>query len=290
MTTYNVIGAGLAGSLVTRLLRKHGFQVRLYDDADPFSGSRASSNLYCAHWLSKFGSESRRGIDVLEHLFPDQIDQPFSRGIADAAKIRHIAQRYLLVEPDVAGRVELGRTMGTPYDSWEYVTTHGGGRNYEGPIVLCCGHRANQLFPGAHPDLSILVGHCLKVKGVLPPSTSSITLPLPYRHAKLYQFDPETIYFADSTRLALKSFEKRKVDLERELRDKCRDALDAVDLGNDIGMEDVEYLVGYRPCTKSSFGELRRLAPQVWSINGGGKQGMVAYAKLAADLLEELKK
>src|ERR1051326_4255202 len=103
----NVVGSGIAGSLVTRLLRKHGHEVLVFDDDDKFSGSKASSNLYYSHWLRKFSSDQAyNGIKTLETLFPPgQIDKPFSSGIAEAIKVKHIAQHNLLVEPDVKQRV-----------------------------------------------------------------------------------------------------------------------------------------------------------------------------------------
>lgn len=260
----SVIGAGIAGSIVTRLLRKRGHQVRVFDDGDVLAGSRASSNLYVASWLKKFGSSSAAlGIEVLESLFPQElIDQPFSRGIADAAKVRHIAQRHLLVEPD-----EVGTVKGIVVD--------------KDPIVLCTGYRT-ELWPANVPKPEVLVGHCLHIHGELEPGQSSLTMPLPYKHHKLYQMAPGVIYFANSTALKLSSFEKRKDELKAKLIEQAEAAL-----GRKITV--CSYLVGYRPCIPGhEFGELRTLAPGAWSVNGGGKNGMVAYAALAHRLAEEI--
>lgn len=272
----NVVGAGIAGSIVARLLRKKGHQVRVIDDGDRFSGSGASSNLYIASWLKKFSVDATKGIDVIESLFPaSAIDQPFSKGIGDAMKVRHIAQRHLLVKPDVVSQVALmQRPMGPP------VLLDGTGTEVQGPVVFCLGYRAEDVL-GPKFKTDVLVGHCLLLKGRLEPGQSSLTMPLPYRHQKIYQFDDETIYFADSTRLKLTSFwgkdsgEKRK----QELIKKATAALGEREIK--------EHRVGYRPITPGhDFGVLQPVADGMWSINGGGKNGLVAYAKLAAELSE----
>lgn len=277
-TTINVVGAGIAGSLVARLLRKLGHQVRVFDDNDPCAGSRASSNLYIASWLKKFNQDASDGIQILESLFPpEQIDNPFKKGIMDALKIKHIAQKHLMVEPDVREKVT-GLWPGGVETSE---------KRHEGPVVLCMGYRAGELVSGSvHSGLDVLVGHCLLIKGVLPPGTASITMPLPYRHLKCYQLDDETIYFADSTRLTRKSFEKRKDQLLLDLTKKATTHLASLGMSKAFGFE---HRVGYRPVVPGrDFGELVKIAPNMWSINGGGKNGLVAYANLAAQLAEEL--
>lgn len=275
----NVIGSGIAGSLVTRLLRKNGHEVLVFDDEDKFSGSRASSNLYVGSWLRKFTSEQAyKGIKTLESLFPsNQINKPFSRGIADAIKVKHIAQKHLLVEPDVKERV-IGVSLNSPS---ELITASG--RVFEGKTVLCTGWRAFELLEGFKP--SVLVGHCLLINGKLEPGMARLTMPLPYRHEKLYQFDENTIYFADSTRLTLKAWESRKDELRNELLNKFW----TKNLPNWETYSLKEYRVGFRPIVEGyDFGQLRRVADSVWLVNGGGKNGLVAYAYQASRLLEEI--
>ncbi len=269
--TINVVGAGIAGSLVTRLLHKNGFTVRVFDDQDKYAGSMASSNLFIASWLKKFESSSARlGISVLEELFKDKIDQPFERGIADAAKVKHIAQRHLLVDADFeeevrglyVGGVETSKTR------------------WPGRTVLCCGARIAELAPGEKVDA--LVGHCVFLQGKLPPGFSSLTMPLPYRHFKLYQYSDNQIYFADSTAVKKDVYWKRREELQAKLLERARAAT------NDL-FPVLAVRVGYRPCLDGfPFGKLTALAPGVWSVNGGGKNGLVAYAALAHRLVQEL--
>lgn len=270
--TINVVGAGLAGSLVARVLRARGRDVRVIDDVDVRSASRASSNLYIASWLKKFSSSAAsNGIRVVEELFAGKIDQPFSRGIADAMKVRHIAQQHILVEPDVVSTVL--RTDCLP----GVMTTD---RFYEGPTVLCCGYRGAELVPGL--EIDVKVGHCFHFKGRLPEGRSSLTLASPYVHAKLYQLDEDTIYFADSVAVTRSAYEKRS----RELMD--RTLARAVSLmGYEPEVKSI--LVGYRPFIAGhDFGYLAQVRPGVWVLNGGGKNGIVAYADAADRLAKEI--
>ena len=282
----NVVGAGIAGSITARLLRKNGFQVRVFDDGDPLAGSRASSNLFIASWLKKFESSSARlGISVLEDLFAGKIDQPFSRGVADAIKVRHVAQRHLLVEPDEVVKITgLDPKRGL---MWR----QDGVKLCEGPIVLCTGCRTALL--GEEPIPEPLVGHCALFRGRLQEGRSSLLMPLPYRHFKLYQYDEDLIYFADSTALKPESYRKRRSELQSRLVDNARAAMTAEIRGLDKPPLPplVEIRVGHRPCLPGHpFGRLRTVAPGVWSMNGGGKNGMVCYAALAHRLLQELKR
>jgi glycine/D-amino acid oxidase-like deaminating enzyme len=266
-----VVGAGLAGSIAATALRKSGHEVVVIDDNQPLSGSKASSNLYIAAWLKKFvSSATSEGIKFLEEMYRDQIDHPFSSGIAVAAQIKHIAQRNILVEPDVVG------TVVRITDS--QVTLSNGTQIDHDKLLLCCGAFIDQLVKNPH-RVSPLVGHALFMEGRLPEGAAKITVPTPYKHHKLYQFDNDTIYFANSTGLAKPSFELRHAELKQKL---ISDAKKALGLREEDSLPRIkEYRIGYRPVggePNSDFGELRMLSKNIWSINCGGKNGLVAYA------------
>jgi glycine/D-amino acid oxidase-like deaminating enzyme len=284
VNTINVVGAGIAGSLVARVLRARGHTVRVIDDCDVNSASRASSNLYIGSWLKKFGSPAAsNGIRVVEELFAGKIDQPFSRGIADAARVRHIAQRHLLVDPDVVGTATSVHQVDDPfppnYGGGVKVSVLGG-RFFPGRTVICTGYRGAELVPGLKVDVK--VGHGIHFRGRLPEGKSSLTLASPYTHAKLYQLDEDTIYFADSVAVTRGTYDKRR----KELMD--RTMARAVKL---IGFEPEvkSILVGYRPFVSGhDFGYLAQVKPGVWVLNGGGKNGIVAYADAADRLAKEI--
>ena len=92
------------------------------------------------------------------------------------------------------------------------------------------------------------------------------------------------VYFADSTRLKPESFWDRP-GLRSELEKKAWRAL-----GRELPI--LEYRVGYRPVVKGhDFGYLLKVPGAevpTWVINGGGKNGLIAYALRASELLQEL--
>lgn len=271
--TVNVVGAGLAGSIITRLLRAEGFNVRVFDDGDKFSASQASSNLFVASWLSKFKSEdAATGIRVLERLFPKEIDQPFASGIVSALQVRHVAQRYVLVPTSHARGVRSVVNEGLVDIK---------GDQWGGPTIICTGYRGAELVPGLKIDVK--VGHALFIEGQLKPGQSCLSLVSPYVHQKLYQFDEDTIYFADSVAVPLDRYDMEEDGLLFRTRKRARKAL-----GYEPKIKKV--LVGYRPIVKGSdFGLCIEPQPGVFVLNGGGKNGMVAYAAQADKIVSRLK-
>jgi glycine/D-amino acid oxidase-like deaminating enzyme len=276
--TVNVVGAGLAGSITATVLRSNGFDVRVIDDGDRRSASQASSNLFVASWLKKFSSgEAANGIKILEELYGPHIDQPFSGGIAAAGKVRHIAQRHILVKPDVQGAVLQVTPDGVDVAVNHMVET----QTFHGPTVLCVGYRSAELCGTQGPAVWVKVGHCYLFRGELQEGKSRLAIVSPYTHEKLYQFAPGLIYYADSVAVKLDVYRKRQQELAERTRARAR---------KHVGdLEIVEHRIGYRPFVDGhDFGYAELVRPRVWAVNGGGKNGMVAYANAASKVLTQL--
>jgi len=268
----NVIGAGLAGSIVTHVLRDRGYECQVFDDKDKFSASEASSNLFIRHWLKRFMDRGAgKGVDTIERLFDGVIDEPFAKGLGYAMKVRHIGQRHIIVEPDIVGTVD----EITP----DHVKIVGCSTEFEGPTVVCTGYRAEELV--TDPGVTVKVGQCSFFRGNLAQGEAQISMISPYRHQKLYQFAPGVIYYSDSVALQLKQYNKRREEVVATSLERARK------LVGDRPM--IEMKVGYRPITKGhNFGRLIRHNERLWSVNGGGKNGIAAYAYLAENLANEL--
>lgn len=265
MERINVIGAGLAGSIVTHVLRDRGYECRVFDDEDKFSASEASSNLFIRHWLKRFMDRGAgNGVDIIERLFDEVIDEPFAKGLGYAMKVRHIGQRYIIVKPDIVGTVD----EITPF----HVKIRGCSTEFEGPTVVCAGWRAKELVE--NPGVTVKVGQCSFFRGNLDQGEAQISMISPYRHQKLYQFAPGVIYYSDSVALQLDQYTKRRDEVVKTSIERARR------LVGDRPM--IEMRVGYRPITKGhDFGRLIRHNERLWSVNGGGKNGIAAYAYLA---------
>lgn len=268
----NIIGAGLAGSIVSHVLLDQGVQVRVFDDDDKFSASRASSNLFIRHWLKRFMDRGAgNGVDIIERLFPTQCDEPFKKGLGYAAKVRHIAQRHIIVPVDIAGTVD------EILDSGVKIT--GCDTEFVGPTVVCTGWRADELVEGC--DVTVKVGQCTFWKGTIPEGEASISMLSPYRHQKYYQFAPGVIYYSDSVALSLEAYTKRREEVVATSIERARKFVGDAEM--------IEMRVGYRPIVKGhDFGRCLRHSEAVWSVNGGGKNGIAAYAHLAEKLATEM--
>lgn len=257
----NIVGAGLAGSIVARVLREEGHTVRVYDDFDPFSASRASSNLYCAGWLKKWaGDETARGIEVLDRLFADSVQLPFG---GSALNVKLVQTQHVLLQPDVNMRVE--RLEDLPRDA--------------DTTVVCTGHRARDLLPEM-PEVWSKVGHCLLFKGQWD-GPAHLSFVSPFTHQKVFQYDAEHIYYADSVAVLRDKYFQRQGELLR--RTKVR--------ASKFGLRnETEYRVGFRPFIDGyPHGYVAHVRPSVYAVNSGGKNGMVAYAWAAVRLAETLR-
>ncbi|KKN53708.1 hypothetical protein LCGC14_0599630 [marine sediment metagenome] len=271
----NVIGAGLAGSIVTHVLRERGLGVRVFDDQDKFSASEASSNLFIRHWLKRFMDRGAgNGVDIIERLFGEHIDEPFAQGLGYAMKVRHIAQRHIIVTPDIVGTVNTIMPTG--------VTIQGCDTKWPGPTVICTGHRAATEL-AKEKDVTVKVGQCSFWAGDIEPGEATISMLSPYRHQKFYQFAPGVIYYSDSVALKLDAYNKRKDEVVATSLERARKFVGDRKL--------LEMKVGYRPITLAhDFGRVHEVAENCWSVNGGGKNGIAAYAHLAEELYKEITK
>jgi glycine/D-amino acid oxidase-like deaminating enzyme len=293
-----IIGGGIAGSLMHHVLKMRGISSEVWDNKEPGTASRASSNLYIASWLKKFVStDVFLGISVIEEVFKGKINHPFEGGIGDAMKVRHINSRDLLVEPHHSGFVSLGVEPGEDNGILTMRVRHGDSRSHtfsyiehDGRVILARGVNDADMMP-FHPNLEGMWGHCVRFRGNLPKGAASLKMPIPYKHFKFYQAEPEVIYFADSTTLARDTFFKRQPELREKLMQRAKDAFIGAGLDpNDYPM--IDYVAAARPIIKSKpFGEIVRRTysnARVFSMNGGGKNGIVAYAAMAAKIADEL--
>ncbi len=273
--TINVVGSGMAGSLVARVLRQKGYDVVVIDNNDMFSASKASSNLFINSWLKKFSAvEAANGIKILRRLFDEgQIEKPFAQGLGYAMEVEHIPQRHLLVEPNVKKEVQAVDNSGVLLEDATFLP---------GLTIVCTGHNPINRMKTPVTDLQIKVGHCYLFRGRLKEGQSRIALVSPYTHEKLYQFDDETIYYADSVAVKPETYWK---DQNKFLSRTLRRAEGHIGLSHELkGVS-----IGYRPIMKGHpFGKLERHDSRVWSLNGGGKNGLVAYSHHAERFADEL--
>lgn len=272
--TINVIGAGLAGSIVTTHLRCQGFQVRVFDDKDKYAASPPSDNLFTPSWVTRFDkAKVQTGFLMLRELYGNKIVHPFASGIKDAPKVNQIPVQDILVKPDVVSKV-------TKISSEGVATIR---QSYAGPTIICAGYRAPELMAvGGGLKVWARIGHCYLFEGRLAPGQSRLGMWAPYRHEKLYQYDKNTVYYADTVALLIDEYERRAQEVQRLTLQHARQHV------GDMPLK--KMMIGYRPIVEHhEFGYCHEDARNVWHVNGGGKNGLVVYGWCAAQVCAELK-
>jgi len=281
----NVIGAGLAGSIVSTHLRREGFKVRVIDDADKKAGSPPSDNLFTPSWVTRFDrGKVDTGFRLLQELYGPKIVHPFASGIKDAPKVKQIPVQAVLVKPDVVGKVEQLTGEGVRV----LLSGKGTMKTFDGPTIICAGYRAPELAPiglyghGSSLKVWARIGHCYLFEGRLAPGQSRLGMWAPYRHEKLYQYDEDTVYYADTVALLIDEYEKRAQEVQ---------ALTLRHARQHVGdMRVKKMMIGYRPIVEHhEFGYCGEDHPNIWHVNGGGKNGLVVYGWCAAQVCAEFK-
>lgn len=251
-----IVGNGLAGSIACHALRAAGLKPFVIADNGEFAATSASSNLYCASWVSKWSRIGTAGIEMLEKLFPDYEQVPFA-----GLDVRRIANEHLIVEPDLWGTVACVRKDGK-------LQMDGGKKVPADVVIWCTGWRSEEVT-------SIKTGHGIFFHGE---HDSHLSFWAPFKQVKIFQHSPGVVYFGDSTAILDKNY--------------CQDHVDkSLERAAKYGLTDVkEIVVGKRPMIHGSpYGQLIRREHSI-VMNGGGKNGMPAYAALSIRLCQMIER
>lgn len=255
-----IVGNGLAGSIMCRLLKKRQpkWEVVVMANDAPMSASKASSNLFCDSWVKKWHGGGRRGLEILHELYEDAITIPFP------IEVKRVEQ--VMCAPDII-------------DTCTFVddgVAIGGEGEYTFDKVILCTGPSKLLVDG--PPIQVKTGHALifsqpwEGPGVIKPVR-------PYCQEKIMPWRGCLTYYADSVAIIDKNYWKRREELVKRSKGQA--------LKHGLTSNCVE-LVGQRPVMKHHpYGWWVRYGNRL-AINGGGKNGMVAYANIAERVLESI--
>jgi hypothetical protein len=252
MGTVAVIGAGLAGQIVARTLASHGRQPIVYDPGCTYSGTAASSNLFANSWVKKWAKDGRAGIEHLHNLFPNTVGMPFM-----GVDVRRVSMEPIGVVPRrVEDVVDAGNAVVLDDNSFH---------DY---AVLCVGWRSSLVD-------SVKVGHALRFVGEC--HKPIIETYAPFKQVKIFQESEGVVYFGDSTAVNRENYNKRQDELlERSMKLAAKYGLTG----------EPEITVGYRPVVNAHPYGVMKKDGRVFHINGGGKNGLVAYAARALEMIQ----
>lgn len=260
-----IVGGGLFGSIAAEALRKAGMDVCLIDDGRPRSGSRAAGCLMKPSWLQKMGrSNVDASFSLLDRLYglrtvslkagPLTVDAKWINPdvVMSSERItRHVAK----VASFPGGNRVRFRDM-EPMDAKV--------------VIVAAGAWTRELINGAP-----IVGKAgVSVRLNSPPTDNRISVWAPYK--QLVRFSqPDFRWAGDGTAILTKNW-----NLDRE-----RACLDRIIEFAGEG----QARVGIRPFAQTSDpAALEEIAPGLFSLTGGGKNGTAAAGWAAAQLLERL--
>src|SRR5688572_4687499 len=180
----NIIGAGLAGSILKRVLDQNKIENRIYDCEKPWRASIISENLFSLSWSKTLGEKVlHNGIKTLESIV--DINSIHFKTKAGYNDVLHVHPNNILV----------------PYAK-EHVDIHCFG---SGVTVDCRGFWAK----GIRGDMVGLTGQGLFIKGKLD-QEPIMNFVSPYVHQKLFQWDKKRIWYGDSTCIPYDKYVKDK--------------------------------------------------------------------------------
>lgn len=267
----NVVGGGLAGSMVAKELTNRGIQHRVFDSGELFAASKISENLFSPTWL--------KGAPYLEtsmRWLTDNYQVEVRRFQTNKShqEVFHIPINRLLCQYAIPQRVTRV-TDGGVYCGSEF---------YAGVNVLCTGYFTKRFV--RIDSLNSLTGH-----GILfEPNDNNNALKetmrhyRPFTHEKIIRWYDGRVWYGDSTTILHDKYLKNQSAYLKETLARAK----AIGL---TGAYKVFY--GARPFINTSekkYGLFKRLSDNNYVLTGGWKDGLVIYPYLVRKLMADLTK
>lgn len=261
-----IVGGGLFGSIAAAALRDAGMDVALIDDGRPRSGSRAAGCLMKPSWLTRMG---RDNVDASFRL----LDRLYGlRTISLKAGPLSVNAEW--INPDSVLASDRLKSVVTKVEPGVVHLHSGASIRASKAVVVASGVWTRDLIRG----VSVVgkAGVSLRLPFMVAPIDNRISVWAPYKQLVRFAVPDENFYWAgDGTAILSKNWNQ---DRERA----CVDRIQAF-----AGSGKVQ--VGIRPFADTPDpAALEEVAPGLWSLTGGGKNGTAAAGWAAAKLLERL--
>ena len=258
-----IVGGGLFGSIAAAALRSSGMDVAVIDDRRQNAGSLAAGCLMKPSWLQKMGKGNvDRSFQLLDQLYGLKTISLRAGPVSVDAQWIHPDR---ILEPDpIAKKVA------------KVSTFPGGNRvrfeNMEPMdakiVIVACGAWTRELIHGA-PVVG-KVGASVRLDR--PPEDNRIKVWAPYKQLVRFSAD-DFNWCGDGTAIIEKNWTNERLETSR------RRITDFAGIG--------DLRVGVRPFADTAApAALDWIAPGLWSLTGGGKNGTAAAGWAASKLLE----
>ncbi len=283
---YNIVGAGLAGSMLAKSFDNHDIEYRIFEAQLPFAASKISENLFSDTWL-KDVSYIKDSLDWIHDNYKVEDRCFFTYQNLDEQK-KKLKYLYHLPIPEVLKTGCIAEEV--------LEATKEGVRTaqnfYKGMNIICAGLQAKKLFK--LPHLDALTGHGffmreskLRLSGVLGGRSGRyenyINTFRPYTHEKIMRWHDGYIWYGDSTAIKHNNYIKKQNYYISESKKRLKK----------LGITEPDHIVfGARPMNikNKRGGMLVKINSNNIILNGGWKDGLVIYPYLISQIYKWLKK
>lgn len=257
MKPINIIGAGMAGSLMAKLLRKNKIRYRIFDANKPGAASKISENLVGLKWYKDEAKDLKESMLILRELVPTRLIN---------GKFLHVLTGDLLEHEYFPAKIIL-----KPEGAVDEQT----GIGYEGFNLVCAGVWTTDI---TDLEVQAIAGHGL----IMPGQTSEekILSYRPFKFNKFFNRSLSEIQYSNSLETKAGTYMKFKDKFRAEIYE------NATKFTN-LDWSGATYQYGYRPKT---FTHNNLMIENGIIITGGRAQGLFRYPLQCNSALEFIKR
>ena len=261
---YNIVGAGLAGSMLAKDFDNKGIEYRIFDARLEFSASIISENLFSDTWL-KDVSYIKNSLDFIHNNYKVEKRLFVNKNIKK--ELYHLPIPKVLKQDYIKEKVIKATKEGVQTEE----------KFYKGKNIICAGFLAKKLFN--LPYLDALTGHGFFIKKQI--KEDYINTYRPYTHEKLMNWHNNLLWYGDSTAIKHNNYIKKRKNYIKN----------SIKRLNKLGINKYEKIVyGARPMNTQNKrqGMLVKINNNNIVMNGGWKDGLVIYPYLISKIYKML--
>lgn len=269
MSNVAIIGAGVTGSVIARVLEGAGHKVGVVDDARQFRATPASAGIIHPNWINAFKKdEVVEGLRLLDKLYGlRQVTFP------DGSVAQQLSPTQYQWP---AGKTIVRKVVGL---NGMDVELDNGASMHPTYIVICTGCWANELAGNKIHPIRATAGTAFLYTGMNLPQGGSILKPwAPYKQLMVFNRDSDTIWAGDGTSILPKNYTKEREDASFERIKRA------------VGFTPTRRVTGWRPMVVGQkSGVCEKIANNTWAVTGGSKNGTIFAAIAALRLIKEIR-
>jgi hypothetical protein len=253
---YNIVGAGLAGSMLAKDFDNKNIEYRIFDAKLPFASSIISENLFSDTWLKNV-SYIKPSLDFIHNNYAVEKRKFVGKNVSK--ELYHLPIPEVLKQDYINEKVVKATKEGV-------ITQND---FYKGINIICAGLLAKNLF--ILPNLDALTGHGFFIKQ--KQKKDYINTYRPYTHEKLMNWHNGLVWYGDSTAIRHNNYMKKQKQYIKNSINRLKA----------LGINKYEKIVfGARPMNVSNprEGMLVKINSNNYIMSGGWKDGLVIYPYL----------